>query len=254
LELHLDGLQVVVIGGTNGIGYAIAKGFLTEGSTVHIISRNSNKEITDELTLAFNRRVFFYNCDAADAEALALISKDINGNTGGKIDIVNSNVGNGRGSATPVPPRKEWDLSWNTNFISALNAVGIFSENLIENNGSLIFISSIAGMEFLGAPVVYSTAKSALISFAKSLSHKLAPKVRVNVVSPGNVWVKNGTWDIKMKENPEKVQNMLNEKVPLKRFGLPAEVSDLVLFLSSTKASFITGGCFVIDGGQTTSF
>jgi len=129
-----------------------------------------------------------------------------------------------------------------------------FSENLIENNGSLIFISSIAGMEFLGAPVVYSTAKSALISFAKSLSHKLAPKVRVNVVSPGNVWVKNGTWDIKMKENPEKVQNMLNEKVPLKRFGLPAEVSDLVLFLSSTKASFITGGCFVIDGGQTTSF
>ena len=78
--------------------------------------------------------------------------------------------------------------------------------------------------------------------------------MRVNSVAPGNIWIENGTWDLKHKENPEAVQKMLNEKVPLNRFGLPKEVANLVLFLSSDKALFITGSCFVIDGGQTISF
>ena len=131
----------------------------------------------------------------------------------------------------------------------------IFFSNVIsQNKGSITFISSISGIEFVGAPISYSTAKAALNSFTKTLSQKLAPNVRVNSVAPGNIWIENGTWDLKQKENSEGVQKMLNEKVPLNRFGLPEEVGNLVLFLSSKKASFITGSCFVIDGGQTISF
>jgi 3-oxoacyl-[acyl-carrier protein] reductase len=63
-----------------------------------------------------------------------------------------------------------------------------------------------------------------------------------------------GTWDAKMKENSDAVQQMVQQKVPLQRFGTPREVADLILFLSSEKAAFITGSCLVIDGGQTTSF
>jgi 3-oxoacyl-[acyl-carrier protein] reductase len=86
------------------------------------------------------------------------------------------------------------------------------------------------------------------------LSHKLAPEVRVNVIAPGNIWTPGGTWDLKQSENPESVKKMLMEKVPLQRFGKPEEVANLIVFLSSDKASFITGGCYVIDGGQTVSF
>ena len=114
-----------------------------------------------------------------------------------------------------------------------------------------MFVSSIAGLEYIGAPVSYSVSKSALISFSKNLSKKLAPEIRVNVVVPGNIFFKNGTWDKKIKANPDFVENLLKNNVPLKRFGTPEEVAELVYFINSEKASFITGSCIVIDGGQT---
>ena len=254
MNLSLSNLNVVVVGGTNGIGLSIAKGFLREKANVHVISRTGNEGLNEEFTSTYPAHFFPYIADATDEESLALARTQILTNARNKIDIVISNVGSGKGTQMPVSDRADWCHSWDTNFNSALNVSRVFTPELLKTTGSLIFISSIAGMEFIGAPTDYSTAKAALIAFSKSLSHRLAPNVRVNIVSPGNIMVKNGTWDIKMKDNPVKVSEMLNEKVPLKRFGLPEEVCDLVLFLSSRRASFITGGCFVIDGGQTIGF
>jgi len=254
LNLNLSNLNVVIVGGTNGIGYAIAKGFLEEGAITHIISRNRNQKAEQELNNFGKGNVFFYNGDALNYSNLNSISEKISNNNKTVIDVVISNVGNGSGSRLPVGPKDEWENSWAVNFDSALNVVRVFSNKLIRSKGSLIFISSIAGIEFLGAPTSYSTAKSALISFGKALSHRMAPDVRVNVVAPGNILVENGMWDKKMKENSEQITLMLEQKVPLKRFGHPEEISNLVLFLSSNKAAFITGGCFVVDGGQTVSF
>ena len=76
----------------------------------------------------------------------------------------------------------------------------------------------------------------------------------MNTAVPGNIFFKNGTWDLKNSENPILVSEMLGKNVPLMRFGKPEEVADLVIFLSSERATFITGACITIDGGQTKSF
>jgi 3-oxoacyl-[acyl-carrier protein] reductase len=254
MNLQLTNSQVVVVGGTKGIGLAIAKNFLLEGATVHILSRSINFKLKHDLESCYPSMVYFYQADATIEESISVAYSQIMRNSDNTIDILISNVGDGRGSLDALPKKEDWDLSWDTNFTSALNSARVFIKKLTEAKGSIIFISSIAGLEHIGAPISYSTAKSALITFAKSLSYKLAPDVRVNVVAPGNIWVENGVWDVRLKKDQDLVSKIMNEKVPLRRFGLANEISDLVLYLSSSKASFITGACFVIDGGQTTGF
>ena len=79
-------------------------------------------------------------------------------------------------------------------------------------------------------------------------------KIRINAVVPGNIMFENSVWDKKLKKNPKKVKNFIKNHVPLKRFGKPEEIGNIVSFLSSNKSSFITGSIFIVDGGQTRSF
>ena len=97
-------------------------------------------------------------------------------------------------------------------------------------------------------------AKSAIVSLSKNLSKKVAPHIRVNVVAPGNIYFRGGVWDEKLGFSKTDVDKMIEEKVPLKRFGKPEEIADAVVFLSSARASFITGTTLVVDGGQSNSF
>lgn len=249
MNLGLANKNVVVTGGTRGIGLAIAKGFLQEGSTVHVLARSPLSQEVMNISATHPGKFFFHSCDATDEYSLIATAEKI-----GDIDIVVANVGNGRSLQDPISPKEQWNNVWDINFNTALNSARVFSPALAASHGVLIFISSIAGSEFIGAPTDYSVAKSALASLSKNLSHRLAPNVRVNVVSPGNIYFENGTWHRKLQENPLAVKEMLDNKVPLKRFGMPEEVSDLVIFLSSERAAFITGGTYVIDGGQTISF
>jgi len=248
MQINFKDKIVVVVGGTKGIGLAISKSFLLLDAIVHIISRHSNIELENILTLEYKNKVFFHIADSIVESDLKFIADKIN-----NFDILVSNVGSGKSDSKAINDSKIWNLSWETNFTSALNSARVFSP-FINNFGVITFISSIAGIENIGAPTEYSVAKSAINTFSKILSHKLAPKIRVNVVAPGNIYFKNGTWDLKISENPNLVSEMIEKNVPLKRFGKPEEVADLVLFLSSEKAAFITGACITIDGGQTKSF
>ncbi len=254
MNLSLENKNIVITGGTKGIGLSLAHGFLEEKANVFIISRTKDEATETFLNDRFPGKSFFYQCDVSDEESLVEICQKILQVTAGKIDTTIANVGSGRSVPDPVSDKESWNKVWDTNFNSALNTARVFHPSLSANKGSLLFISSIAGTEFIGAPTDYSTAKSALLAFSKSLSHRLAPAVRVNVIAPGNIFTEEGTWGNKMRENPGKVKEMLETKVPLQRFGKPEEVTDLALFLSSARASFITGGCFVIDGGQTIQF
>ena len=105
----------------------------------------------------------------------------------------------------------------------------------------------------MGAPVDYSTAKAALNAFAKNLSRKASPDVRVNVIAPGNIYSPGNSWDEKMVKDEKPVKAMIQNTVPLQRFGKPEEIADAAVFLCSERALFITGAVLRVDGGQTVS-
>ncbi len=119
------------------------------------------------------------------------------------------------------------------------------------SGGCLLFVSSIDGLEAIGAPTDYSVAKSALIAQSKQMARRLAPQVRVNCLAPGNVHFSGGSWDEKVREDPQRVESLIQTTVPMQRFGTPAEIAEAALFLCSARAAFITGACLVVDGGQT---
>lgn len=246
MELSLKSKHVLIAGGSGGIGSAVSKAFLHAGATVHIISR-TRPDFLDQ-------GMFWYGCDITQKEQVETVSAEISKHTEGILDVLVCNVGSGSGEAAAIPGEEEWQRMWQLNFAGSLHCLQYFGDALKKACGNVVLVSSIAGMESIGAPTAYSVAKSALIALGKELSRKWAPAVRVNTVAPGNILAEGGTWEHKMKANPDAVQQMLQAKVPLQRFGKPQEVADLIVFLSSEKAAFITGACVVIDGGQTTSF
>lgn len=246
--------NVVIFGGSYGIGYSITKGFLSELANVHIISRSIDERSLNFLNTEFpNSNLFHYSCDATKQFDINTISSSLLKNCNKVIDVLVLNIGNGKGNSDILENEKEWNQIWDINFNTVLYPLREFVNNISEN-GVITIISSIAGIENINAPNAYSVAKSALITLSKNLSKKLAPKIRVNTIAPGNIFVKGGIWDIKMSNNTEMTKQMLKDKVPLQRFGLPEEISDLVVFVSSNRAAFITGSCIVIDGGQTISY
>jgi 3-oxoacyl-[acyl-carrier protein] reductase len=116
---------------------------------------------------------------------------------------------------------------------------------------AIVCVSSICGLAALGAPVTYSAAKAALNATVRGLARPLAHEgIRINAVAPGNILFDGGTWARKLAENKSDVEDMLAREVPLRRLGTPGEIADVVAFLASPRAAFITGTVIVADGGQ----
>ena len=169
----------------------------------------------------------------------------------GGLDIVVVNVGSGKSVLDPIPSAENFEHVFSLNFDSAVYTAREFYPLLKSSRGNLIFISSIAGLEAFGAPVDYSTAKSAIIALSKNLSRKVANNVRVNVIAPGNINFPGSSWDEKIKLDDTKVEDIIKSTGPMKRFGTPDEIADAALFICSERAKFITGSVLVVDGGQT---
>lgn len=253
MELELNGKRVLITGASRGIGAAIANHFLEEKAQVRIVARGLEKLRETEFSLQKNHgadKVSAEQCDCTDASALSKLKQSISNDWQG-VDIVVANIGDGRSTPDPLPNDEHWQITWNTNFESALLTARTFLPLLQQSKGCLLLISSIAGLEAIGAPVDYSTAKAALFALAKNMSKKLAPDVRVNVIAPGNIYFPGGSWDEKIKQDADRVNAIIESTVPMNRFGSVDEIADAAIFLCSDRASFITGSVLVVDGGQT---
>ena len=253
MNLNLNNKKVLITGASRGIGLSIAEEFLKEKAKVCIVSRGSDQLFFNEEKLQGiygEKNVFASRCDCTNTKSLDNLSNTIH-ESWNRLDIIVINVGDGHSAPDAIPNNDDWKKNWNNNFESALKTARIFIPMLEESNGVILFISSIAGMEAIGAPTDYSTAKAAIIALAKNMSRKVAPKIRVNVISPGNVYFKGGSWDKKIKQDKKRVDEMIKTNVPMNRFATPTDIASSAVFLCSDKASFITGTTLVIDGGQT---
>jgi 3-oxoacyl-[acyl-carrier protein] reductase len=254
MNLQLTNKRVFITGSSRGIGLAIARGFLGEGAKVFLTSRNQGdlKSQQQILRQEFgDRKVLIHRGDFTSPLDIKLMRKYVQEEWQG-LDILVVNVGSGKSVNDPIPGVDNFEQVFRLNFDSAVYTAREFYPLLKLSQGNMLFIASIAGLEAFGAPVDYSTAKSSVIAFAKNLARKAAGEsIRINCLAPGNIFFTGGSWEEKVKMDPEGIKNLVEASVPMKRFGKPEEISDAVLFLCSQRASFITGACLVVDGGQT---
>jgi len=255
VDLGIQNRNFIITGASRGIGRAITESLLRERANVCLVARGQVQldQTVDELRQQYGvKRVVGWSTDCADEVALLELRQQITQRWKG-LDGVIANVGDGRSVPDAIPEAEQWSKVWHTNFETALNTARVFLPLLQESKGNILFISSITGLEAIGAPVDYSTAKTAVIAFAQNLARKVAPEVRVNVIAPGNVNFTGSSWEEKNHTDSEKIEQMLKARVPMKRFGTLEEIADAAVFLCSARASFITGSVMVVDGGQTVS-
>lgn len=258
MDLGLGEKVVLVAGSTRGIGLAIGRAFLQEGSRVVITGRNNDvlaaavARLTGE---GFERRVLALQGDmGVPAEVRRVVERTVE--AFGTIDAAVLNVGSGVGPSGWDIQTEEWQASLGQNLIaSAAAAREVIPYLIAKESGSVTFIGSIAALELVGAPIPYSAAKMSLLVVAKHLARQLGPHgVRVNYVAPGNIMFPGGRWAEKRDLAPDEVESYISHEVSLQRFGCPEDVANMVVFLTSTRAAFVTGSCVVVDGGQTRSW
>jgi 3-oxoacyl-[acyl-carrier protein] reductase len=252
MDLALRGRAAFVSGASRGIGLGIAQAFAAEGVRLALAARGAEALAKAAASLGADDAPVTVAADMTDeTEVRSAFARAAAGL--GALDIVVANVGSGASVAGHEVTRGEWERVMTLNFFGAASLASVAAGHLgARGKGSLVFVSSIAGLEALGAPAPYAAAKAALQGLVKSYARSLGPRgVRVNAVAPGNICFDGGVWDGKLKADRAAVEAMLVREVPLRRLGTPREVADVVAFLASDRASFISGATIVVDGGQT---
>ncbi len=245
MDLGLTGRNVLVTGGTKGIGRAIADLFAAEGANVAICARD--KAEVDAATAALGPKAFGSAVDVSDGPAVVAWVRDAAAALGG-IDIVVPNV-----SALAVAGSEEaWQAGFSTDIMGTVRVVDAAMPWLEKSDaGSIVIISSVSGREVDFAAGPYGAFKAALIHYAQGLAFQLAGKgIRANTVSPGNTYFPGGVWEKIEQGNPKLFADSLALN-PTGRMGTPVEVARAVVFLASPAASFVTGTNLVVDGALT---
>jgi 3-oxoacyl-[acyl-carrier protein] reductase len=258
MDLGLDNQVVFVAGSSRGIGKAIAATLLAEGASVVLTGRDQaslHVAFTDLTHPSTQARVLAIPGDFTRASTIAdAFTRTIQ--RFGRIDHLVANLGTGSGKPGWDQPDEEWQRLFELNFFASTRLTQAVLPHLLSNlnGGSILYISSIVALEATPAPLPYSAAKAALVNYSKNLARQLGPqKIRVNTIAPGNIYFPGGSWERHLTTRREAVESMLQTEVPLQRFGTPEEIASLAAYLCSSQAAFATGGCYVMDGGQTRS-
>ena len=254
MDLGLKGKVALVTGASRGIGNRIALALAEEGAKLCINARNEEGLNTAlEKVAAKGGEVEAVAADVTQAEGAEKVVTAAAERLGG-IDILVNNVGGSVWTPFVEISDEEWKHVFDLSFFSAVRVTRA-ALPVVEKRGggSVINISSIYGRE-TGGPLSYNAAKAAMISMTSNLAQEAAPRnVRVNTVAPGSILFPGGSWERRQQADPEGIKAFVEASIPSGRFGTPEEVADVVVFLASERASWVTGACINVDGGQSKS-
>jgi NAD(P)-dependent dehydrogenase (short-subunit alcohol dehydrogenase family) len=245
--LDLSGRTAVVIGGTTGIGHALALGLAEAGADVVPTSRRSDlvEHAASEIE-ALGRRSLRCTSDVQDRRSLELLlAKTLE--TFGKVHILVNCAGRTKRAPTLDFQEEDWDAILETNLTGTLRAAQVFGRHMLEDGyGRIVHIASIASFVGLYEVAAYAASKAAVASLTKSLALEWGPRgVCVNAIAPG---VFPTDLNRGLLEGTERGREFLT-RIPMKRFGNVEELCGAAIFLASDAASYVNGEVIVVDGG-----
>ncbi|WP_328629096.1 SDR family oxidoreductase [Streptomyces sp. NBC_00353] len=239
-ELNLRPLTALVTGATSGIGRAVAERLAADGMSVVVTGRNAERgaETVNEITAA-DGEARFIQADLADPAGIDRLAAEV-----GEIDVLVNNAGHAVLAPTEEMKLSDYDAMFAGNVRAAFFLVAAFAPAMAaRGSGSVINMGSMAGSLGLATAAAYGATKAALASLTQSWTAEYSGRgVRFNTVAPGPVYTRP---DFRY------LYDAIAETTAMKRAAEPAEIAEVVAFLASSKASYITGATVAVDGGRT---
>ncbi len=257
MDLGLTGKTAIITGSSRGLGFACAQALAREGCAVTVCARGGAELEQAASSIAGVAsgpdRVLAVQADVATADGIRDVTDRTVSRFGG-LDVLVNNVGLARGGGLLETTDEQWEEAIDQTLFPAVRASRLAVPHMRRaGGGAIVMIASIWGRES-GGRMTYNAVKAAEISLAKSLAQQLAgDNIRVNSVAPGSILFPGGSWDRRLKADPEGMAAFVRRELPFGRFGRPEEVGEVVAFLVSPRASWISGACVPIDGCQSRS-
>jgi len=242
---EFTGKRVIVMGGSRGIGRSIALGFAAGGASVSICARGAGPlEATRREIEALGVAAHAASVDLADVAAINAYVPEAVKVLGGLDILVNNASGFGHSD-----DEEGWAASLNVDVMAVVRGSHAAIPHM-KPGSSIVNISSISALRASARSAPYGAVKAAVMHYTGSQGKMLAKKgIRVNCVAPGSIEFPGGSWEDRKTTNPELYQSTL-ASIPFGRMGKPEEIAEVVMFLASDKASWVTAQTIVVDGGQ----